>query len=76
MTTPYVIPGTALPEKVAPAPAAPSSASAILDSFTNLLHPVAQPLAATFDRFHNWKENMGLIQPGTVENLTRDVTRE
>lgn len=49
---------------------------AVLDVFTSLLQPVSQPLGAAFNRLHNWKENMGLIQPGTVENLTRDVTRE
>ncbi|WOO81392.1 Mitochondrial import receptor subunit tom40 [Vanrija pseudolonga] len=43
------------------------------DFFTNLVHPVAQPLAATFERFHNFKEYYGLVQPGTVEGLTRDV---
>jgi len=75
MATPYVVPGTA--PAAAAAPADPhKEPSAILDTFSSLLHPVAQPLAATFEKFHNWKENMGLIQPGTVENLTRDVTRE
>lgn len=61
----------------APAPhehAHPSSP--YTDFFTNLVHPVAQPLAATFERFHNFKEYYGLVQPGTVEGLTRDVNSE
>jgi mitochondrial import receptor subunit TOM40 len=79
MAAPSIVPG-AEPVSVAAA-ATPEHVhvkqqSAIIDSFASLLHPVAQPLAATFNKFHNWKENMGLIQPGTVENLTRDVTRK
>lgn len=90
MSAPYIVPGTApagseqyeksgLPsvshnhnhnEKSA------SASRGILDSVYSALHPVSAPVAATFDKFHNWKENMGLIQPGTVENLTRDVNRE
>jgi mitochondrial import receptor subunit TOM40 len=45
-----------------------------LGSLGGLFEPVAAPIAGTFERFHNWKEYMGLSQPGTVENLTRDVT--
>jgi mitochondrial import receptor subunit TOM40 len=47
-----------------------------LGSLGGLFEPVAAPIAGTFERFHNWKEYMGLSQPGTVENLTRDVTSE
>lgn len=47
-----------------------------LGGLGGLFEPVAAPLASTFQRFHNWKEYMGLSQPGTVENLTRDVTSE
>ncbi|TXT13671.1 hypothetical protein VHUM_01038 [Vanrija humicola] len=48
--------------------------SPFTDFFTNLVHPVAAPLASTFERFHNFKEYYGLVQPGTVEGLTRDVS--
>lgn len=47
---------------------------AFLGGLGGIFEPVAAPLASTFERFHNWKEYMGLSQPGTVENLTRDVT--
>lgn len=60
-----------------PAPAAaPSGGSDYYNAFTSVFDPVSAPLADTMNRFHTWKENMGLIQPGTVENLTRPVSSE
>lgn len=59
-----------------PAAAAPSSEPGYFNAFTSVFDPVSAPLADTMNRFHTWKENMGLIQPGTVENLTRPVTSE
>lgn len=56
--------------------AAPSALTPYLDSVANLFHPVAGPVYNTYARFHGWKESFGLVQPGTVENLTRDVSRE
>lgn len=79
MAAPSVAPGTAgtvpvsLPESFH---VNNQDGKPMLERFTRLLQPVSGPLASTFESFHNWKENMGLVQPGTVENLTRDVTRE
>lgn len=57
-------------------PAGPSAFTPYLDAVANVFHPVSGPVLNTYARFHGWKENMGLVQPGTVENLTRDVQRE
>jgi mitochondrial import receptor subunit TOM40 len=57
-------------------PAAPSAFSPYLDAVANLFHPVAGPVQNTYNRFHGWKESMGLIQPGTVETLTREISRQ
>lgn len=54
----------------------PSAFSPHLDAVANLFHPVTGPVYNTYARFHGWKESMGLVQPGTVENLTREVSRE
>ncbi|KGB79698.2 mitochondrial import receptor subunit TOM40 [Cryptococcus deuterogattii R265] len=54
-------------------PAGPSAFTPYLDAVANVFHPVSGPVLNTYARFHGWKENMGLVQPGTVENLTRDV---
>ncbi len=54
---------------------APTAFAPYLDSVASLFHPIAAPLANTYSRFHGWKENMGLVQPGTVENLTKEVSR-
>lgn len=51
-----------------------SEARSLFSHIAGVFDPVSAPLAATFDRFHDWKEYMGLNQPGTVENFTRDVT--
>ena len=55
--------------------AAPTAFSPYLDAVANIFHPIATPLANTYSRFHGWKESMGLVQPGTVENLTKEVSR-
>ena len=57
-------------------PAAPSAFSPYLDAVASIFHPVAGPVMNTYGRFHGWKESMGLVQPGTVENLTKEVSRE
>jgi mitochondrial import receptor subunit TOM40 len=62
-------------EKAAASPA-PSAFTPYLDTVANLFHPVSGPVMNTYARFHGWKENMGLVQPGTVENLTREVSRQ
>jgi mitochondrial import receptor subunit TOM40 len=55
---------------------APTAFAPYLDSVASIFHPVASPIASTVNRFHGWKENMGLVQPGTVENITKEVSRE
>lgn len=55
---------------------APTAFAPYLDAVTSLFHPVAGPVYNASARFHGWKETMGLVQPGTVENLTREVSRE
>lgn len=59
-----------------PVVSAPSVFAPYLDTLTSLVHPIAGPVYNTSARFHGWKESMGLVQPGTVENLTREVSRE
>lgn len=59
-----------------PVVSAPSVLAPYLDTLTSLFHPIAGPVYNTTARFHGWKESMGLVQPGTVENLTREVSRE
>ncbi|OCF45407.1 mitochondrial import receptor subunit TOM40 [Kwoniella heveanensis CBS 569] len=54
-------------------PSGPTAFAPYLDTVANIFHPVAGPVMNTYGRFHGWKESMGLTQPGTVENLTRDV---
>ena len=54
---------------------APTAFSPYLDTVTSLFHPMAGPVVNTYSRFHGWKESMGLVQPGTVENLTKEVSR-
>ena len=56
--------------------AAPTAFAPYLDSIANMVHPVAGPVYNTYARFHGWKETMGLVQPGTVENLTKEVNRQ
>lgn len=52
--------------------ATPESSS-YLSTLYALTHPVTRPIASTYNRFDAWKTNMGLYQPGTVENLTREI---
>ncbi|WVQ78581.1 hypothetical protein IAT38_000667 [Cryptococcus sp. DSM 104549] len=54
-------------------PAGPSAFTPYLDAVAGLFTPVSGPVLNTYGRFHGWKESMGLVQPGTVENMTRDV---
>jgi hypothetical protein len=54
---------------------APTAFSPYLDTVASLFHPMAGPVTNTYVRFHGWKESMGLVQPGTVENLTKEVSR-
>lgn len=37
---------------------------------------VVSPLANVYDRFSQWKTTLGLSNPGTVENLTKEVKCE
>jgi hypothetical protein len=53
---------------------APSAFSPYLDSVASLFHPVAGPVLNTYNRFHGWQRNWGAFQPGTAENLTREVS--
>jgi mitochondrial import receptor subunit TOM40 len=55
---------------------APPAVSAYVDALTNVFRPVTAPIANTYQRFHNYKESWGLTQPGTAENLTKEVKRE
>lgn len=54
---------------------APTAFAPYLDSIAGIFHPVSGPILNTYGRFHGWKESMGLVQPGTVENLTKEVGR-
>lgn len=54
----------------------PSVLAPYIDAVHGLVHPVSGPILNTANRFHGWKENMGLVQPGTVENLTKEVSRK
>lgn len=54
---------------------APTAFAPYLDTVANLFHPIANPLLNTSNSFHGWKSSFGLVQPGTVENLTREVSR-
>jgi len=61
-------------DKFAPPPHPSSSAtSSWLDAFASLTHPVYRPIASTYTSFETWKERFGLFQPGTTENITREV---
>jgi hypothetical protein len=63
-------------EKVAVPPHPSASATASwLDAFASLTHPVYRPIASTYTSFETWKEKFGLFQPGTTENITREVKR-
>ncbi|KAK4685337.1 hypothetical protein P7C73_g4814, partial [Tremellales sp. Uapishka_1] len=53
----------------------PPAIGPYLDAAASLFHPVTAPFANSVNKFHGWKESMGLIQPGTTENLTREVNQ-
>lgn len=53
----------------------PTAFAPYLDTVASLFHPVTGPVMNSTNRFHGWKESMGLVQPGTVENLTREISR-
>lgn len=53
----------------------PTAFAPYLDAVASVFHPIAGPVANTYSIFHGWKESMGLVQPGTVENLTKEVSR-
>lgn len=55
---------------------APTAFAPYLDAVASLFHPVSGPVLNTARVFHGWKESMGLVQPGTVENLTKEISRE
>jgi mitochondrial import receptor subunit TOM40 len=44
-----------------------------LSALYNLTHPIAHPIANTYTRFEAWKDSFGLYQPGTAENLTKEI---
>lgn len=54
----------------------PSVLAPYIDAVHNLVHPVSGPIVNTANNFHGWKERMGLVQPGTVEGLTKEISRE
>ena len=63
-------------EKISAIPApAPSAFAPYLDAFHAVHRPLTSPLANTYTKFESWKESFGLFQPGTVENLTREIKR-
>lgn len=72
MATPYALNAPPAPVEK---PSAPSAFAPYLDAVAGLFHPVAGPVANTYNRFHGWKESMGLVNPGTVENVTKEVSR-
>lgn len=54
---------------------APTVFAPYLDALSNVFHPIAHPLINTNNKFNAWKESFGLVQPGTVEGLTREISR-
>ncbi|KAI5452340.1 translocase of outer mitochondrial membrane [Naganishia albida] len=60
--------GSALPQH--PPSDATSGYLSALYAFT---HPIAHPLVNTYTRFEAWKDSFGLYQPGTAENLTKEI---
>ncbi|KAJ3562373.1 hypothetical protein NP233_g9616 [Leucocoprinus birnbaumii] len=59
----------AIPEKPLAAEPAASSQPAVVPSYFN---PVS-PLWNVIDRFNQWRADLGLPHPGTVENLQKEV---
>lgn len=57
-----------------PSPA-PSAFTPYLDALHSIHRPITNPIANTYSKFEKWKEGFGLYQPGTVENLTREIKR-
>lgn len=53
----------------------PTVIAPYLDAVSSIFHPIAHPLINTSNKFAAWKENFGLVQPGTVEALTREISR-
>lgn len=53
----------------------PTVIAPYLDAVSSIFHPIAHPLINTNNRFAAWKESFGLVQPGTVEGLTREISR-
>jgi mitochondrial import receptor subunit TOM40 len=47
--------------------------SGYLSALYTLTHPVTHPLVNTYTRFEKWKDSFGLYQPGTAENLTKEI---
>ena len=63
-------------EKQHQMPQPPPESSSYLSAIYQLTHPLTRPVANTYNRFESWKDSMGLYQPGTAENLTREIKRE
>ena len=67
---------TTMDEKIIAAPGpAPSAFTPYLDAIHSLHRPLTNPLVNTYSKFESWKSGFGLYQPGTVENLTREIKR-
>lgn len=54
----------------------PPAVSPYVDALTSVFRPVTAPIANTYQRFHAYKESWGLVQPGTAENLTKEIKRQ
>lgn len=61
-----------LEKGVPPHPTADAT-SGYLSALYALAHPIAHPLVNTYTRFEAWKDSFGLYQPGTAENLTKEI---
>lgn len=66
-------PATLPVEKGVPPHPTSDVASGYLAALYSLVHPVAHPLVNTYTRFEAWKDSFGLYQPGTAENLTKEI---
>lgn len=67
------VPTTLPVEKGVPPHPAADATSGYLSALYALTHPIAHPLVNTYTRFEAWKDSFGLYQPGTAENLTKEI---
>ena len=59
-----------------PVPSPSLSSKMTSTSSSSPFAPVVSPLTNVYDRFSQWRSALGLSNPGTVENLTKEVKCE